>query len=120
MSIHRPGLNAHQRSTGVGQPERDQADFNQYGGSVGGPIWKNKVFAFLDIARSPQSSKNLGSGWYTTPAFDAMARSGSIAYTYLNFPGHSISSSNIITNGETCANVGLIEGVTCKRLRGRD
>ena len=50
ISIHRPGLNAYQhRITFDGNssnPQRDTARFNQYGGSVGGPIWKNRVFAF--------------------------------------------------------------------------
>ena len=41
-------------------PQRDTARFNQYGGSVGGPIWKNKVFAFFDYESSPQTYNHYG------------------------------------------------------------
>src|SRR5271156_6288517 len=64
IQITRPGLNAYQRwngpssvqafsSTGVKlTPQargllRDEDRYNQWGGSIGGPIWKNKIFAFF-------------------------------------------------------------------------
>src|ERR1700722_468672 len=55
---NRPGLNAYQRYNGTGfyanptgTPSqrgltRDAERFNQFGGSVGGPIWKDHVFSF--------------------------------------------------------------------------
>ena len=49
----RPGLNAFQRWNGPASVTnkslllRDTDRYNQFGGSVGGPIWKNKVFAFF-------------------------------------------------------------------------
>ena len=63
------------------------------GGSVGGPIWKNHVFAFFAYETERNNSNVTGTGWYDTPAFDALAPSGSIASTYLTFPGNRVSSS---------------------------
>ena len=55
--VNRPGLNAYQRYNGPGSlvsgtPQsrgllRDTARFNQFGGSVGGPLWKDHLFAFF-------------------------------------------------------------------------
>ena len=59
---HRPGLNASQHVIiepdipGGTYPNKDTQDFSQYGGSVGGPIWKNKIFAFFDFETVPNHS----------------------------------------------------------------
>src|SRR3984893_4640825 len=87
---HRPGLSAYQRFNGQhNKVLRDNSFFDQIGGSVGGPIWKNKIFAFFnyETIRSPQAQTNISNGWYETPAFAALAPAGSIASKYLTFPG---------------------------------
>jgi Carboxypeptidase regulatory-like domain len=117
---HRPGLDAYQRFNGLhNKVLRDTNFFDQFGGSVGGPIWKNKVFAFFDYetVRSPQSQANIGNGWYETSAFDSSAPSGSIAAKYLTFPGAGVVSKGI--NSSTCADAGLVEGVTCVTIPGQ-
>jgi len=119
IAIHRPGLNAFQRGTGTGNPVKDTQRFNQYGGSIGGPIIKNRIFAFFAYEATPNSSTNTGSGWYETPAFDALAPTGSIASKYLTFPGGAVSTTGIITNNETCTTIGLVEGVTCRTIAGQ-
>ncbi len=119
FAIHRPGLNAYQRSTGTGKPIKDTNRFNQYGGSIGGPIIKNRLFAFFAYESSPNNSTATGSGWYETPAFAALAPSGSIASTYLTFPGSTLASTGIITNNETCATINLVEGVNCRTIAGQ-
>src|SRR5690349_5366752 len=76
----RPGLNAYQSWNGVGSNtagtptarglNRDESRFNQYGGSLGGPIWKNKIFAFFNWETSPLTSVTTAQGWYETSQFD--------------------------------------------------
>lgn len=131
FQINRPGLNAYQRYNGPGStnpcdptnPEpcaqqkgllRNSQRFNQFGGSVGGPFWKNKIFGFFSYETIRNNSNNTGTGWYDTTAFDALAPSGSIANTFLTFPGGGVVSSGIIA--ETCQDIGLVEGVTCNTI----
>src|SRR5216684_3104695 len=97
FAAHRPGLNAYQRFNGTGNKVlRDNNRYNQFGGSVGGPIWKNKIFFFFnyETAREPNSS-SIGNGWYETSAFAALAPAGSIAAKYLTFPGSGVVSTGI-------------------------
>ena len=120
FTAHRPGLDAYQRFNGAGNSVlRDTSFFDQFGGSVGAPIWKNKIFAFFDYetVRSPQSQPSIANGWYDTSAFDALAPTGSIAATYLTFPGSGVVSKGI--NNSTCADAGLTEGVNCKAIAGQ-
>ena len=118
FTAHQPGLNAYQRYNGGNTVQRDNSKFNQFGGSVGGPIWKNKLFAFFnyETVREP-TSDIIGSGWYDTPAFDALAPAGSIAATYLSFPGNGVLNHGFSSNNN-CAEAGLIEGVNCKTVTG--
>jgi hypothetical protein len=120
FDAHRPGLNAYQRYNGAGNTVlRDNSFFSQFGGNVGGPIWKNKVFAFFnyETVRSPQSQTNISNGWYETSVFASSARAGSIASQYLTFPGSSVVSIGM--NNSTCANAGLTEGVNCRTIPGQ-
>jgi Carboxypeptidase regulatory-like domain len=123
----RPGLNAYQRWNGVGSnqpgtPEvrglnRDDNRFNNYGASLGGPIWKNKIFAFFAFETSPLAASTTAQGWYETSQFDATAATpGSIAAQYLSFPGNAVHASGMIPR--TCASVGLSEGVNCNTEPG--
>lgn len=123
----RPGLNAYQRYNGPaslspGTPAtrgllRDTQQFNQFGGSVGGPIWKNHVFAFFSYETERNNSNVTGTEWYETPAFDGLAPSGSIASTYLSFPGNRPDTLGMIN--QTCSNVGLVEGKNCVTIPGQ-
>ena len=49
IKIDRPGLNAYNSYGGPfgGAPQRNNSRFNDIGGSIGRPIWKNKIFFFL-------------------------------------------------------------------------
>ena len=124
---NRPGLNAYQRYNGTGffntgTPAqrgltRDTQQFNQYGGSVGGPIWKDKIFAFFAYETIRNSSSTTGTGWYDTAAFDALGPANSISKTFLTFPGAGVNSSGLIN--QTCANIGLVENVNCRTIAGQ-
>ena len=118
----RPGLNAYQKWNGVGSEtagtaaerglNRDESRFNNYGGSLGGPLIKNRLFAFFNWETSPFSSSTTGQGWYETSQFDSTAAAaGSIASQYLGYKGAGVSSSGMIQR--TCASIGLVEGVSC-------
>jgi hypothetical protein len=119
FTIHRPGLNAYQPFNGEDIPvQKDSNYFDQFGGGINGPILKNKLFFSFnwETVRSPASVPSPSTGWYDTPAFDALAPSGSIASTYLTFPGSGVISTG--TNTVTCVDAGLIEGVNCHAVTG--
>jgi hypothetical protein len=120
ITSHQPGLNAYQPYGGASsKPLRDNSHFEQFGGSIGGPIWKNKIFAFFNYesVREPYASLT-GSGWFDTPAFDALAPTGSIATTYLGFPGNGVVATGLDPNNN-CTTAGLIEGVNCRTIPGQ-
>jgi len=122
FTAHRPGLSAFQRYNGPGNKTklRDTSFFDQFGGSVGGPILKNKIFAFFawETVRSPAAQTNIGTQWAETPAFAALAPSGSIASKYLTFPGNAVLNRGISPDS-TCANFGLSKGVNCVDIPGQ-
>jgi hypothetical protein len=119
ITSHQPNLNAYQRFNGAGLPvTRDNNKFEQFGGSVGGPIWKNKIFAFFNYETVREPFSNLqGNGWYDTAAFDALAPAGSIASKYLSFPGNGVVGT--LNTAATCATAGLTEGVNCRTVPGQ-
>ncbi len=130
----RPGLNAYQRwngpgsnKAGVGTTSAERAasrgvnrynqDFNNYGGSLGGPLWRNRIFAFFNFETSPLSSNTTAQGWYETSQFDSSAAtSGSIAGKYLSYKGEGVSATSMVAR--TCTSIGLKEGVNCNTESG--
>lgn len=122
FKVSRPGLNAYQRWNGVGSEvpgtpssrglNRDESRFNNYGGSLGGPIIKNRLFAFFNWETSPFSSSSTAQGWYETPQFLASAApAASVASQYTTYKGEGVAASGLIQR--TCAQIGLTEGVNC-------
>jgi len=116
---HEPSFDAYQRFNGAGLAvTKDANKFDQFGGSVGGPIWKNKIFAFFNYETVREPFTDLtGNGWYDTAAFDALAPSGSIAAKYLSFPGNGVVGT--LNASATCATAGLTEGVDCRTIAGQ-
>jgi len=108
FTAHRPGLDAYQSWNGTGgKVVRDANFFSQFGGSLGAPIWKNKLFGFFswETSRSPAAAAVPGTAWMETSDFQKLAQSGSIASTYLSFPGSIPSNPSI--NDVSCANAGF-------------
>ena len=133
--INRPGLNAYQRWNGPNSvqafdpttgakltPEargllRDTDRYNQLGGSIGGPIWKNRVFAFFNYEGQSQSVSTTGTSWYYTSALAGLAPANSIASTYLNFKGAGVLGTVIAS--ANCQSAGLTENVNCRTISGQ-
>ncbi len=118
----RPGLNAYQRWNGLGSDNagtpaerglnKNDDRTNNYGGSLGGPIWKNRLFAFFNYEASPYASSGTAQNWYETPQFDSTAApAGSIAAQYLSYAGEGVAATGLIQR--TCAQIGLKEGINC-------
>jgi hypothetical protein len=116
FTAHRPGLNAYQPYNGGASDLRDPSRFNQEGGSVGGPIIKNKVFAFFSYETLREHTNVPGNQWGDTAALDALATPGSVASTLVNFPGNNILNTG--TNNLTCKQAGLIQGTNCNQVAG--
>jgi hypothetical protein len=117
---HQPNLNAYQRFNGVGNSDlRDNSKFSQFGGSVGGPIWKKKIFFFFnyETVREPNTAST-SNAWYETSALDSSAPAGSIASQYLTFPGNGVVNRGI-NAGASCTTAGLSEGPFCKTIPGQ-
>jgi len=135
FQIVRPGLNAYQRWNGpqsvqaynptTGQKLtpaergllRDEDRYNQWGGSIGGPIWRDKIFAFFAYEKQAQTIQATSVQWYTTSQFNGLAPANSIAATFTGFPGANVVGTLIGSN--TCANAGLTEGVNCRTISGQ-
>ncbi len=108
FKFHRPGLDAYQRWGGpFGRPQRDNNRFNQFGGTVGGPVLKNRLFFFFGYDTLRNNSVGTGTGWYTTPQLMTQLQSAGapIAKLFAGFPGINAVVSKV--NPVTCAQVGL-------------
>jgi Carboxypeptidase regulatory-like domain/TonB dependent receptor-like, beta-barrel len=121
FKVDRPGLNSFQNYTGTAgfptDPQRNTNRFNNWGGSVGGPIIKNKLFAFFAYERIANGSTATGTNWFETPALLQSAPGGSIASQYGAYPGEAVAFSSI--NDVTCDAIGLVEGTNCHQIAGQ-
>jgi hypothetical protein len=134
IQVVRPGLNAYQRWNGpqtVASTDatgakltpvqrgllRDTDRYNQLGGSIGGPIWKDRVFAFFAYEGQSQSIQATSNQWFPTSALTSLAPANSISSTFLNFKGAAVSGTPIAST--TCAFAGLTEGVNCRTIAGQ-
>ena len=135
VQINRPGLNAYQRWNGESSVQafdpttgvkltpsergllRDEDRYNQLGGSIGGPIWKNKIFAFFNYEGQSQNVPATSTQWFPTTAFAGLAPANSISSTYLNFKGAAVLGT--VIGSVTCHDAGLVEGKNCNTISGQ-
>ncbi|HEY8563283.1 MAG TPA: TonB-dependent receptor [Pyrinomonadaceae bacterium] len=67
-----PGLNAYNK---FGTGTRIENKFRQYGGSLGGPIWRDKLFFFFTYEGARNRSNVPYDAWIETPQFRQLVRS---------------------------------------------
>jgi hypothetical protein len=117
-----PGLNAFQHFNRAGtaireDPQRVEQILSQWGGSVGGPIRKNKLFFFFSYETVRRSSNRLEGLWIETPQyFDAVKNLGSIASTIFNFVGRPRIAS--VDDSKDCAAAGFTDPTKCRKVAG--
>lgn len=122
FKLDRPGLNAHQRWDPNNNPQRDNAKYNEFGGTVGGPILRNHVFFFFGYDTIRNTGTVTGGGWYDTTSLDGEAPSGSIASRFLGIKGAGVVYSSVLEGGNDhhqCADIGLVQGVNCNWIQGK-
>ncbi|HXG92550.1 MAG TPA: TonB-dependent receptor [Blastocatellia bacterium] len=120
-----PGLNARQDFTREGtaireDPQRVNQFLSQWGGSVGGPILKNKLFFFFSYERVGRSSTREETQWVETPEFVSLVhsrRANSIADQILSFPGMTPPRVASIQNRD-CAFLGITDPSRCRAVSG--
>lgn len=113
----RPGLNAYQRYNGPGNPvQKDMDRFNQWAGSIGGPVVRNHLFFFFSYETLRNSTQSLADNWYETPQFLAAAKGvpNSIASKITGYPGEGVSFNAIIP--KTCADAGFTNPAQCQAI----
>lgn len=119
----RPGLNAYQSYNGYGNaPVRNSARFNDFGGSVGGPILHNKLFGFFSYEAIRNNGTSNSQFWYPTAQFFALAPAGSAAAKYANFPGINVLGGTLLQgagDNHSCTDIGLIENTNCITIPGQ-
>jgi len=120
IKMDRPGLNAFQKVNNPNNPgsvQKVDNRFNQYGGSVGGPILKNRLFAFFSYETLRNSSVNTGTAWVETPQFLSTvgAQTGFISGQLLSFPGEGASFTTNLNATCTQANLSV---TNCQTVAG--
>ncbi len=116
----RPGFNAYQKYNGFTAVQKNETLLNDFGGSIGGPIIRNKLFGFFSYETIHSNAAVNTTGWYETPQFRAAAPAGSVAALMLGYPGAGPLPGQVQTNASTsCTGIGLSEGVNCVTIPGQ-
>jgi Carboxypeptidase regulatory-like domain/TonB dependent receptor len=109
FKAHRPGLNAFTKYNGYSNGNvRDGSRFNDWGGTAGGPILHNRLFAFFSYETiSNNAVQGSGGSWYETSQFRALAAAAPNAAKFFAFPGVAPNGGTIVDHD--CAFIGLTD-----------
>ncbi len=86
-------------------------DSNRYGGTIGGPIIKNKLFFFTDFERNPIGFISVGGGAVQAPTAAGLAAMGAD-------PGLNATNFGIFKQYVPLASAGNIASPTTEAVRG--
>src|SRR5262249_49594563 len=102
------------------KPARVNNNFRQFGASLGGPGWKDKMFFFFSY--EGLRSKNLdfsASTWVETPEVRQLfvnSRSGSVAAKLVSTAGVTPRIASVLNS--TCAGAGINDATQCQAVAG--
>ena len=101
----------------------NNAKFNEFGGTLGGPILHNRLFFFFGYDTIRNTGTTMGGGWYDTASLDGeRAPAGSIANKFLTIKGAGVVYKSILegpSDHHLCSDIGLIQGVNCNWIQGQ-
>ena len=87
--------------------ERNTAQFNDIGGTAGGPIFRNKLFGFFSYETIRNSQSAIDSGLVPDAAVHGDRRpAGSVAERYLTFPGSAPAAGTVLMGAGDCHSAG--------------
>jgi Carboxypeptidase regulatory-like domain len=133
FKAHRPGLDAFTKYNGYNSDTpgcqntkaggycgnvRDDGRFNDWGGTLGGPILHNRLFGFFSYETIANGAiQGNGGAWYETSAFRPLAASGTNAAKFLSYPGVAPNGGTQVDHD--CTFIGLVEGTNCHFIAGQ-
>lgn len=116
LRIHSPGMNAFQRWGGPNgaSPNRDNQGIHDTLGSLGGPILKNKLFAFFSFDHMKVSGASYRtSDWVETPQWISNLPASSLGAKIFAVPGSGFVNPKALPT--SCALLGLpVSTTTCQ------
>jgi hypothetical protein len=117
-----PGLNAYNKYGGLNgaPPTRVNTKFRQYGGGIGGPIKKDKLFFFVSYEGLSNKSTTFGTTWQETPQYRNLLLQQRPNSRLAQILGGATAAPRIaaVLNG-TCANLGSFgTAANCRQLPG--
>ena len=118
-----PNWNAYNKFHGpAGElPSRVNNKFRQFGASLGGPVWKDKLFFFFSYEGLRSNNRDISTGtWVETADFRQRvlaARPNSVVATVLSAPGVEPRIANVLGSA-TCADAGINDPTRCQAVSG--